>query len=57
MTAKPTPEQLDHLLGTADRRRLTPAEAALLRAGVLQLRAAADACTCPRPASTRPPTK
>ncbi|MFF2954316.1 hypothetical protein ACFVVU_23600 [Kitasatospora sp. NPDC057965] len=34
-----TTEQLDRLLGTADRRRLTPDEAAALRAGVRQLRA------------------
>ncbi|WP_371517665.1 hypothetical protein [Kitasatospora sp. NBC_01300] len=46
MTDRPTPDQLDHLLGTADRRRLTLAEAALLRAGVQDLRkAAASACT------------
>lgn len=38
-TPPPTAEQLDHLLGTADRRRLTTDEAALLRAGVRQLRA------------------
>ncbi|MFC8717967.1 hypothetical protein [Kitasatospora sp. NPDC057198] len=50
MSDAPTPEQLDRLLGTADRRRLTPAEAALLRAGVQQLRAAARPCECPRPA-------
>lgn len=38
MTDRPTPEQLDHLLGHADSRRLTAAEAALLRAGVQQAR-------------------
>ncbi|MEV8095217.1 hypothetical protein [Kitasatospora sp. NPDC085879] len=45
MNERPTPDQLDHLLGTADRRRLTPAEAALLRAGVRHLRE-----QCARPA-------
>lgn len=38
MTDRPSPEQLDHLLGHADSRQLTPAEAALLRAGVQQVR-------------------
>ncbi|MFB8242015.1 hypothetical protein ACFC58_36320 [Kitasatospora purpeofusca] len=38
-TPPPTAEQLDHLLGTTDRRRLTAEEAAFLRAGVRQLRA------------------
>lgn len=41
MTNGPTPEQLDRLLSTAERRRLTPAEAALLRTGVQHLRKAA----------------
>ncbi|QKW22298.1 hypothetical protein HUT16_27355 [Kitasatospora sp. NA04385] len=52
MSDAPTPEQLDHLLGTADRRRLTPAEAALLRTGVQQLRAVARPCECPGPLTT-----
>ncbi|MFD7410138.1 hypothetical protein [Kitasatospora purpeofusca] len=39
MVTPPTAPQLDALLGTADRRRLTTDEAALLRAGVRQLRA------------------
>ncbi|WP_431681241.1 hypothetical protein [Kitasatospora sp. KL5] len=45
MSERPTPDQLDHLLGTADRRRLTPAEAALLRAGVRHLREQGTRCT------------
>ncbi|MGW4891051.1 hypothetical protein ACWEQL_02110 [Kitasatospora sp. NPDC004240] len=45
MSERPTPDQLDHLLGTADRRRLTPAEAALLRAGVRHLREQGARCT------------
>ncbi|ROR42940.1 hypothetical protein [Kitasatospora cineracea] len=57
MSDAPTPEQLDHLLGTADRRRLTPAEAALLRAGVQQLRAAARPGQCPDPAADHQQTK
>ncbi|MGW4694863.1 hypothetical protein ACWEO1_21095 [Kitasatospora cineracea] len=57
MSDAPTPEQLDHLLGTADRRRLTPAEAALLRAGVQQLRAAARPCGCPDLTADRQQTK
>lgn len=58
MTDRPTPEQLDRLLGTADRRRLTPAEAALLRAGVQHLRkTAASARTRPPADDTANPTK
>ncbi|MFB7474007.1 hypothetical protein [Kitasatospora sp. NPDC056184] len=38
-TVPPNADQLDHLLGTADRRRLTVEEAALLRAGVRHLAA------------------
>ncbi|MFE7525877.1 hypothetical protein ACFU7Y_09140 [Kitasatospora sp. NPDC057542] len=49
MTDGPSPEQLDRLLSTADRRRLTPAEAALLRTGVQRLRKTAD---CARPATS-----
>ncbi|MBO1413214.1 hypothetical protein [Streptomyces sp. FH025] len=52
MTDGPTPEQLDRLLSTADRRRLTPAEAALLRTGVQHLRKAAAG---PRPATSDTP--
>ncbi|MCC9309135.1 hypothetical protein LN042_18950 [Kitasatospora sp. RB6PN24] len=37
MNHLPTPEQLQHLLGHAERRRLTTAEAARLRAGVQHL--------------------
>ncbi|WP_406205326.1 hypothetical protein OH807_30655 [Kitasatospora sp. NBC_01560] len=37
MTQPPTPGQLDHLLGHAESRRLSPQEAALLRAGVQHL--------------------
>ncbi|MFB7126211.1 hypothetical protein [Kitasatospora sp. NPDC056273] len=55
MTNHPTPEQLDHLLGTADRRRLTPAEATLLRAGVRRLRKSA-ACACTRPTTGDTPS-
>ncbi|MEV7926093.1 hypothetical protein [Kitasatospora sp. NPDC088779] len=58
MTNRPTPDQLDHLLGTADRRRLTLAEAALLRAGVQHLRkTAASACTRPPVDGTAKATK
>ncbi|MFJ6776245.1 hypothetical protein ACIQOV_35695 [Kitasatospora sp. NPDC091257] len=58
MTDHPTPEQLDHLLGTADRRRLTPAEATLLRTGVQHLqKSAAWACTRPATDDTPDPTK
>ncbi|GAA2746182.1 hypothetical protein [Kitasatospora cinereorecta] len=53
MSERPTPDQLDHLLGTADRRRLTPAEAALLRAGVRHLREQGARCTRePQPADS-----
>ncbi|WP_371500319.1 hypothetical protein OG871_27615 [Kitasatospora sp. NBC_00374] len=38
MSERPTPDQLDHLLGHAESRRLSPMEAARLRAGVRQLR-------------------
>ncbi len=55
MTDRPTPEQLDHLLGTADRRRLTPAEAARLRAGVQDLRENL-ARSCPRTAGADNPS-
>ncbi|MFF4819857.1 hypothetical protein ACFY2K_35375 [Kitasatospora sp. NPDC001309] len=41
MTDGPTAEQLDRLLSTADRRRLTPVEAALLRTAVQHLQKAA----------------
>lgn len=34
----PTSEQLDHLIGHADHRPLTPVEAAALRAGVADMR-------------------
>ncbi|MFJ8043785.1 hypothetical protein ACIRBX_25115 [Kitasatospora sp. NPDC096147] len=43
MNDRPTPDQLDHLLGHADTRRLTAAEAIRLRTGVLHLREQAAA--------------
>ncbi|MFJ6380147.1 hypothetical protein ACIQI7_09120 [Kitasatospora sp. NPDC092039] len=49
MIDHPTPEQLDRLLSTADRRRLTPAEAALLRMGLQHLQKAAARPPQPKP--------
>ncbi|MFJ4189424.1 hypothetical protein [Kitasatospora sp. NPDC089509] len=56
MTDSPTPEQVDRLLSTADRRRLTPSEAALLRIGVQHLRTAAARATPATSDTTNPTT-